>query len=264
MPIRPARRVIHPRQHRGLAVAVVAALLVCARPAPAQDAVPYAELRGRVHLAGDTMSLGGALIEAVGTAASATARRDGTYRLTGLPIGRVTLRVRLIGLASRTVELEFTEPGLRLHDIAMSRLPQALSEVRINGKVRTVPPRFDDVYRRMSVANGTFFTREDLDQMRPFDLFSVMGWVPMARVNDSSITFAKCMNTGAKMGEAGPVQIYIDGQRMTRSFHPEEQREVLSLVTPSQIQAIEVYTSTSRIPAEFLEDACAVIAIWTR
>jgi hypothetical protein len=247
-----------------LGLAVLGAVLGRPPLIAAQAGVPYAELQGRVHIAGDTMSLGGALIEAVGTAANTVARRDGTYRLTGLPIGPITLRVRLLGLASRTVDVEITEPGVRVFDIAMSRLPQALSEVRINGEVRKVPPRFDDVYRRMSVANGTFFTREDIDRMNPFDMFSVLGRVPLARVNDTSITFAKCLNAGARLGDAGPVQIWIDGQRMTRTFAPNEQREVLSLVTPSQVQAIEVYTSTSRIPAEFLEDACAVIAIWTR
>ncbi len=264
MTARLIRTAYDPIRTSRLALTLLAAFHLCAPVAAAQAGVPYAELRGRVHVAGDTMSLGGALIEAVGTAASAVARRDGTYRLTGLPIGPVTLRVRLLGLASRTVDVEITEPGVRSLDIAMSRLPQALSEVRINGQVRKVPPRFDDVYRRMSVANGTFFTREDLDQMNPFDLFSVLGRVPLARVNDSSITFAKCMNAGARLGDAAPVQIWIDGQRMTRTFSPSEQREVLSLVTPSQVQAIEVYTSTSRIPAEFLDDACGVIAIWTR
>ena len=40
--------------------------------------------------------------------------------------------------------------------------------------------------------------------------------------------------------------------------------EALHLVTPRDIEAIEVYTGVARIPAEFLEDACAVIAIWTK
>lgn len=230
----------------------------------AQSAAGHVELRGRVFLAGDTVSLGGALIEAIDRGVSAVARRDGTYRLSGLSVGRTTLRVRLIGLSSRTLVIEAADPGLHMHDIALSRLPQTLSEVRIAGRLRWVPPRFDDVYRRMSVANGTFFTREDLDQINPIDLFSVVSRVPSARVNDTSILFAKCVNHGAMIGESGKVQIYIDGMRMTRTFEKTEQLEVLSMVSPTAVQAIEVYTSTSRIPAEFLDDACAVIAIWTK
>ena len=39
---------------------------------------------------------------------------------------------------------------------------------------------------------------------------------------------------------------------------------VLELVPPTAIQAIEVYRGVAQIPAEFLDDACAVIAIWTK
>ena len=43
-----------------------------------------------------------------------------------------------------------------------------------------------------------------------------------------------------------------------------EQNETLRLVSTSQVQAIEVYSGVARIPGEFLDDACAVIAIWTK
>ena len=35
-------------------------------------------------------------------------------------------------------------------------------------------------------------------------------------------------------------------------------------VHPLSVEAMEVYTGVAQIPAEFLEDACAVIVIWTR
>jgi len=35
-------------------------------------------------------------------------------------------------------------------------------------------------------------------------------------------------------------------------------------VLPSQIEMIEVYREPAEMPAEFLDDSCAVIAIWTR
>ena len=38
----------------------------------------------------------------------------------------------------------------------------------------------------------------------------------------------------------------------------------LAAVNPTSIQAIEVYRGASQLPAEFLDDACAVIAIWTK
>lgn len=234
--------------------------------AHAQMGAETAEIRGRIFLAGDTMSLGGAEVEVVGTNIRFAARRDGQYQLRGLSLGRHELRVRLIGLSSRTLIVDLDRPGVHMRDIAMSRLPNSLSEVVINGVRRSVPPRFDDVYRRMSTANGVFFTREDITALQPMDMLGLLQHVPMANVNNRGVWFTRCVGHGALIGQMGKVQIYIDGFRVTRKDRnsEEEQYEVLSRVVPSQIQAVEVYSSSNRIPAEFLEDACAVIAIWTR
>ena len=98
--------------------------------------------------------------------------------------------------------------------------------------------------------------------------------VPTVRVNFNGIQFARCNDGGnlALSPGGGKVHIYIDGLRMTgritmtgvENAIAAEQREVLRLVLPTQVQAIEVYSGVARIPGEFLEDACAVIAIWTR
>ena len=61
--------------------------------------------------------------------------------------------------------------------------------------------------------------------------------------------------------QSAKVQVYIDGTRVTQS---SSVTDALRLVTPRDIEAMEVYTGVARIPAEFLNDACAVIAIWTK
>jgi len=249
-----------------LATLAVAAL---SAPLAAQTGAVYAEIRGRVFLAGDTVSLPGALIEQVGGPLSATAGRDGSYRLRGVPIGQHEFRVRLIGLSSRVVTVHVDAPGVRIHDIAMSRRPNTLSEVRINGRMTRVPPRFDDVYRRMHTQTGTFFTSEDVRRINPYDMLSLLAWVPTARVSDQGVSFAKCTPGGAyalsvhKKAPSG-VQIYIDGFRLTLRGTAEEQRDVFLRVHPKDIEAVEVYSGVARIPGEFLNDACAVVAIWTR
>ncbi len=247
---------------------IALALAGTVRQVEAQQNSGVVELRGRVFLAGDTVSLGGALIEVPQSGVSAVAARDGRYRLLGLRSGTHELRVRLIGLSSRTLSVDLTAPGVHFHDIAMSRLPNTLAEVRINGRMHWVPPRFDDVYRRMHSQWGTFFLREEIVKLNPVDVLSLIARVPTARVNDRGVTFAKCVNGGSKIGQTGMVQIYIDGHRKTGrgggADIGKDQLEVLSRVPPSQIQAIEVYTGVSRIPGEFLDDACGVIAIWTR
>ena len=254
---------------------LVVALSTAIRPSlHAQERRIGAELWGRVFLSGDTIGLPDAALEVVDLAVSTTTSRTGFYRFAGLRPGHYVLRVRRLGYASLTLEVELPE-GLALErDIHLEQLPTTLSEVRIEGQFRKVPPRFEDVYRRMSTANGKFFTREDIERLNPPDIQSVLMRAPTLRVNFQGIQFARCNEGGslALSRGGGKVQIYIDGLRMTGRItlvgedNPvaAEQREVLRSVNPSQIQAIEIYSGVSRIPGVFLEDACAVIAIWTR
>jgi hypothetical protein len=174
------------------------------------------------------------------------------------------------------LQIELRDGGAEHRDIYLQRLTTTLTEVRIEGQVRPVPPRFEDVYRRMATANGKFFTREDIDRLNPPDIQSLMMRVPTAQVTPQIVQFARCspggayaLSRGGGKGATG-VQVYIDGMRMTGRIADDpatgfiEQREVLRMVKPSQIQAIEVYSGVARIPGEFLDNACAVIAIWTR
>jgi Carboxypeptidase regulatory-like domain/TonB-dependent Receptor Plug Domain len=240
----------------------------------AQELHSGAELWGRVFLSGDTIGLPGVSVELVGVAGSTTTSGTGFYRLAGLTPGPHVLRVRRLGYQSVTLDVDLQDDRALRRDIRLEQLPTTLTEVRIEGVLRKVPPRFDDVYRRMAIANGKFFTREDIDRLHPPDIQSLLMQVGTVNVNSRGITFERCNGSGALLLSpgGGKVQIYIDGYRMTGragSAAPgdpidAEQREVLRMVNPSQIQAIEIYSGVSRIPGVFLEDACAVIAIWTR
>ena len=255
---------------------MLVALLLTAAPAlrsdlKAQERTVGAELWGRVVQAGDTTGLPGALVEVVGLSVSTTASRTGFYRLAGLRPGPQMLRVRMLGYQAVTMAVELREGRAEHKEISLERLPTVLTEVRIEGELRKVPPRFEEVYRRMATANGKFFTREDIERLNPPDVQALLMQVVTVRVSDQGIQFARCEQGGAYAlsgGGATGVQIYIDGRRMTGRLgsgsNSNEHREILRMVTPSQIQAIEIYGGVSRIPGEFLDNACAVISIWTR
>lgn len=261
----PTRRTVFCRS-----VAVLALLTNLGVELHAQAPSPGV-LRGRVFEARDTIGVAVASIDVVGSGRSVTATSTGDFEMRGLPDGRYTLQVRRLGYARRDVDVDYRAESGLVVNVGMERAARALTRVLIEGKMRWVPPRLEEVYWRMAHANGRFFTREDIDQMNPIDVKSLVQLVPTARVSDAGISFAKCDRSGAYLFSSATqttnVQIWIDGMRMTgRSGggSAEEQREVLGMVIPSQIQAIEVYSGVARIPAEFLEDACAVIAIWRK
>jgi hypothetical protein len=150
--------------------------------------------------------------------------------------------------------------------VELHRHPHALTEVRIAGRMVKVPARFEDVYARAAHEHGTFFFRQDIDKLNPYDVGSLLNLVPTVYTNDRGVTFRRCtadLNGLSMSGRqrASTIQVYVDGTRMTQS---ESVKEALQLVTPREIEAMEVYTGVGRLPAEFLEDACAVIAIWTK
>jgi outer membrane cobalamin receptor len=147
-------------------------------------------------------------------------------------------------------------------NIELHRHPNALTEVRIEGRMLKVPARFEDVYARAAHEHGTFFTRQDIDKLNPYDVQSLLSLVPTVYPNDRGVTFQRCQ-TGLSMGQTDKVQVYIDGTRMT-ALPGTSVSEALKLVIPRDIEAMEVYTGVARIPAEFRNDACAVIAIWTK
>jgi hypothetical protein len=244
-------------------------------------------LSGRITQAGDTtIGVGGAEVEIVGTALRRYANRDGLFRFADVPAGTYELRVRMLAYQPATVRVVLEEGRLLQQNIALLRLPNALTEVRIEGRMVKVPARFEEVYARAARGTGKFFTRKDIEELNAFDVPSLLNQVPTVQANDRGVTFQRCqsglsgLSISPRQGsatnvQAAKVQVYIDGTRMTgraglgsssldSSDRANEIRDILRLVHPRDIEAMEVYTGVARIPGEFLNDACAVIAIWTK
>jgi hypothetical protein len=66
-------------------------------------------------------------------------------------------------------------------------------------------------------------------------------------------------------GAACPVQVFLDGMRTTREG-PEGDVVVDDLVSPLDVEVVEVFRGMASIPPEFLTNfaRCGVIAIWTK
>jgi hypothetical protein len=241
---------------RRILFAWAAAML--AAPMDARSQTPSGVvLSGRVSQAGDTtVSVGGAEVEIVGTGIHRYANGEGRFVVADILPGSYELRVRRIGYESASLRVVLAEGHSSQQNIELRRHPNALAEVRIKGRMMKVPARFEEVYARAAKGEGTFFFREDIDKLNSYDVRSLLNLVPTVQVNDRSITFERCKGPGSK------VQVYIDGTRVTALY--ASTIDALLLVHVKNIEVMEVYTGVARIPAEFLNDACAVIAIWTK
>jgi len=132
---------------------------------------------------------------------------------------------------------------------------------------RPILADFDD---RVDSGFGWYFTRDDIEEIRPTMVSDLLGRVPGVRLESSgrgnyrrTVTMARSSGVGPGGGPC-PVQIYLDGRLMTRGNVMEI--PVDNLVTPEVVEGIEVYRGLSTVPAEFLTPSsrCGVVAIWTR
>ena len=212
---------------------------------------------------------------------------SGELRYRALAPGDHLLTVRRLG-HTPSIQTVTLVPGEPLEmQVFLERLPQLMSEVVVRGRTLRVPTKFVDVLRRTASGWGTVFTREDFANAT--DVKNVLWRVPGVRASDNGISFARCSGelpgnllaqaqggeavtstTASTVGETpstAKVQVYIDGIRVT-ALAPDRGLDpitsALKLVPMRDIEFMEVYRGTAQIPVEFVNDACAVIAIWTR
>ena len=261
---------------------VLCAIFVIAMRAGAQAVDSTASISGRVRSAVDAIPLLLADVSLDATNTWSHVGEDGRFEFRGLTPGPHTLRARAIGYEPMSFSLSLTPGGTIVQEISLPRAVQVLREVVIEGRTLKYPARFQSVYGRAAKSNGRFITAEDIALQNPLDTKALFQAIPGVLVSDRGITFARCQgglqgpqvltaagNTASVTvsKQVAKVQVWVDGHRMTREFSRGDEitaDNVLREVNPRYIQAIEVYVGTARIPGEFLDDACAVIAIWTK
>lgn len=243
----------------------MALLAVCGAGASAQTAT--GTIRGRIHVSGSTSSpVADAEVTLAPGDMSTRTDSAGLFRFLGVPDGSHAIRARRIGFDAATVTVTVASERETVIDIPINPGAQPLAEVTVSGSKVMVPARLAEPYKRMAVGNGWFFSRASIDSLSPYDIKSLLPRIPGVRVNDRGVQFARC-TTGAVLGSEANVQVYVDGTRLTNYTSSNaglRLNEALRTVPMASIQLIEVYQGISRIPADYLDDACAVILIWTR
>ncbi len=220
--------------------------------AQAQDEV--SALTVRVRAAHDLKPLSGAQVVVQGIGIGGATRPDGSITLFGLRPGTRTIEVRYLGYETQRaqVTLEAHRVSETRFDLAMQ--PIQLAEVRVRARAsRLLRTGF---YSRRSAGFGTFFTREQIQQMQPRQLSDLM-----RRVAGANVTTGRAgLGTAGFRGARGscPVQFYIDGT-MASQYLIDEMR-------PQDVEGLEIYRGAATLPPEYNKGTamCGVIVIWTR
>jgi hypothetical protein len=252
-----------------LVTAIVAALL-STNSAPQTRSDTAAMLVGRVIDATDSAGIAGANVQIAGT--SLTVRTDGRglFRLRGISPGSHQVEVRAFRYSPDTMLVKFVAGDSVRLSIYMKRVPQLLSEMVVQGRALRVPRGFEAIYARGARGWGKFITAEQIDSLGPKDIKTMFEGISGVVVTQRGVYFNRCSGNPIIWPEWA--ELWVDGDRVTRfnvSGNPTDPREMndyLENIPPSDVQAIEVYTSSVNIPVDFASSGspCAVIAVWRK
>lgn len=196
----------------------------------------------------------------------------GTFRY---PLRRpmaVRLRVSRLGYRQATtpevstrghsyvnVEVRLKSDAVLLAPLAVVARSQALSS-----------PVLDGFHARLRTGMGTYFTREDIERVKPMYLSDIITHVPGLSVRATGSGHSRQIYTGRSAGVPRdcPALIYVDGFLLNPRIGDGnvEGMTLDEAVNPANVEGIEIYRGLATVPAEFLHrDAqCGVIAVWTR
>jgi hypothetical protein len=243
----PARRIV-----RFVSLLVPLAFFCISEPGHAQDQMSAVTVS--VRTAGELRPLAGAQVIVQGIGIGGSTRQDGRITLFGLRPGTRTVEVRYLGYAPQQAQVTLEPYRTSEVRFEMQIEPIRLAEV----KVRTRASRLlrTGFYQRRSSGFGTFFTRDQIQNMNPRALSDVMRRVAGASVYTGRAGLGSANFRGGR--GTCPVQFYIDGT-MASLFLIDEMR-------PEDVEGIEIYRGAATIPPEYNKGTamCGVIVIWTR
>lgn len=126
---------------------------------------------------------------------------------------------------------------------------------------------------RLRSGLGSYITRAEIEQIRPVHVTDLLIRLPGVRLKSAGRGTGRYVEmTRAEgyraivAGDGCPVQVFVDGRLMNARAAGVWEVGIDELVTPNDVEGIEVYRGLSSVPAEFLNDyaRCGVVAVWTR
>lgn len=245
----------------------VAWLVLVAAPAAAQPPKPVSAVSGTVT--DGTRPLAEATVEVFGTKLTQVTGPNGAFRFDSLKPGPYWLRVRRIGFAPITFTTTLRTDDTRDLQIQLEATPYQLPELQVQGGMTKW--LYNEFRWRKAGAWGKFFTRDDIAQLRPYDLVALVqrGLPRLTRsdieaVNWDTPAFNPYGAAGWASGPAGlcPPQISFNGGtpwpgRSLTDFQLDE------------VEAVEVYGSR-HLPIEFQNPgfgsggSCGLVVVWVR
>lgn len=184
-----------------------------------------------------------------GTGVDTRTQETGSFALAGLPSGTQTVEVRVLGFEPKRVAVDLSRDSLTTLDVVLDHPVQMLDAVKVYGQGNVAMREFQ---RRLKAGWGHILTPADIAKRNAFQASDLFRTIPGVRVGPTRGGFG---NTVLVRG-CKPT-VYYNGMRMD----DDAASDIDMLVQPSELTAVEVYTSASR-PIEFYGNSCGSIVLW--
>ncbi|HEX8394539.1 MAG TPA: TonB-dependent receptor [Longimicrobium sp.] len=216
-------------------------------------------------LIGDTLNqpVVGARVAISGVTVTGITDSTGIAVIPGVPLGSRLVIMQHPGFAREEALVEFPTAanyGLR---VRMTPAAIVLDTVTATAKRFNLALHQNGFYERQRQGLGRYMTSEELDEINRSsqDLSRAFDRMPGFRVDRGTVGVPFVLRSvrggGGLEGNCVP-GVRVDGM-------PADM-ELLATLSPSQVEAIEVYPSPASVPAEYNDAGshCGMVIIWTR
>jgi hypothetical protein len=181
-----------------------------------------------------------------------TTATDGKFLITGVARGIIPLRIRRLGYAMQSLDVDTRVPSSTTLEIVLKTVASELEEVTIEANEQVKLREFYE-HKQQRASFGRFLEQHEIRRLgptNPSDLFrTVPGVVIASASGGNTMRIRGCQP-----------MVWVDGQRVPGA-------ELDEVIHPSEIAAIEFYPSNAGIPAQYLEREnrlCGSVLVWTR
>lgn len=185
---------------------------------------------------------------------------DGVFRFAQLPDGEARLIVRRLGFRPETLSVQVPQlPGGPVV-VLLERVAQPLAAVMVRDTAtRRAPLPFE---RRRSSGFGHYITRADIERENPQRTTELLRRIPGVSLGGGDGAGGIRFRAGGGAASRCEPVYFLDGSPLGSGSLD------LDAMSPSSIEAIEVYNGAATVPAALrtamAPGGCGAIAVWSR
>lgn len=201
---------------------------------------------------------------------------SGNFRITGIRPGRHPVEVEYLGRAVRRPDINLPPADTIRPTLELRADPVRVSDLRVEVEGTALVGKMEGFWRRKQRGMGDYLTRERLERAPGNDLSGALRQVPGLRIRPcpprpgTSVRPPGCWMPSNTRGPSldlegdSPCQMtfFVDGSR-----RPVDPTTGMDIIPRSDIEAVEVYTSTAQLSARYgglVSGSCGAVLIWTR